>query len=98
MVHGEGRSQTSLDGGILFQPRPLRFRPYKPNGLPDVTDVDDMQAVLDLLRQVPNVLAVLGRQEDRLDARAEGADEFLLDAPDGRYAAAEGDFALRERG
>lgn len=56
--------------------------------------MDDVQTVLDLLWQVLDVLAVLGGEEHCLDAGAEGADEFLLDAADGGDTAAEGDFAL----
>lgn len=59
--------------------------------------MEDLESVLDLLRKVLDVLAVLGRQEHRLDAGSEGPDEFLLDTSDGGDAPAQGDFALYDR-
>lgn len=56
--------------------------------------MDNLQPILDLLRQVLDVLAVLGGQQHRLDARSERPDQFLLDSPDGRDASAQGNFAL----
>lgn len=62
----------------------------------DIPHVENLQAVLDLLWKVLDVLAVLGRQQHRLDAGPQRANQLLLDAADGRDAAAEGYFALEE--
>jgi hypothetical protein len=60
----------------------------------DIPNMQNLQAVLDLLRQVLDVLAVLGRQQHRLDAGTEGADQLLLDPADGRDASAQGNLTL----
>lgn len=48
--------------------------------------MQNLQALLDLLGQVLDILAILCRQQHRLDAGAESANQFLLDTADGRDA------------
>ena len=50
--------------------------------------MDDFETILHLLGQVLDVLAVLGRQQHRLDAGAQGANQLLLDSSDGGDASA----------
>ena len=56
--------------------------------------MDNLQTILDLLRQFLDVLSVLRRQQHRLDARPQGPDQLLLDAADGGYPSPERNLAL----
>ncbi|KAF4513429.1 hypothetical protein G6O67_000702 [Ophiocordyceps sinensis] len=57
-------------------------------------NVNNLKPVLDFLWQVLDVLSVLSRQKDRLDACPKGPNQLLLDTPDGSHSAAEGYLAL----
>lgn len=57
-------------------------------------DMENFQAILDLLWQVLDIFAVLCRQQDCLDTSSECADKLLLDSSDSGNAASERDFAL----
>ena len=57
----------------------LHARPDNPQRLPDVTDVNNVQGVLDLLGQITHILGVRLWQQHRLDAGTVSSDELLLD-------------------
>lgn len=57
-------------------------------------DMENLQSILHLLREVLDVLAVLCWQQYRLHARSESTDKFLLDATDRRDLSSEGYLAL----
>jgi hypothetical protein len=59
-----------------------------------VPNVDNLQSILDFLRQVLDILAILCRKQDCFDACAKSTDELFLDATNSRNPSAEGNFAL----
>lgn len=63
-------------------------------GRGSLPDVDDLQAIFDLLGQILDVLAVLCREEHSLDPGSERADELLLDTSDSGDLATERYLAL----
>jgi hypothetical protein len=46
-------------------------------------DVENVQPVLDLLREIFDVLPILRREQHCLDSSSESSNELLLDATDG---------------
>ena len=73
-------------------------RPHEPEGLGNVGDGVNIDAVADLGWELGNVAPVLRRYDGRLDAGAQRADELLLDTTNGQDASAERDFALEGGG
>lgn len=63
------------------------------DGRHHVPDKNNSQSLGHLVRQILDILRVRRREEHRLDSRAEGADELLLDAAHRQHAAAEADLA-----
>lgn len=57
-------------------------------------DVNDLEAMLHLVRQVTHVLPILFRQEHRLDPSTKCTDQLLLDAAYRRDPATKGNLAL----
>ena len=57
--------------------------------------MENLQPVLDLLRQISHILPVLRREQHRFNARSECANQFLLDTSDGGDSTSEGYLALR---
>lgn len=60
----------------------------------DLPDVDNVQTVFYLLRQVLDIFAVLGRQDDGLNTGSKCPDQLLLDAPNCCDAATKRYFSL----
>lgn len=73
---------------------PLNVRPDLANRLPDVTDIDDRQALADLRRHFPGVFLVLRRQQDRLDAGAVCSNKLLFDSTDALDVTRQLEFSL----
>ncbi|EBA08763.1 hypothetical protein SSE37_03935 [Sagittula stellata E-37] len=61
--------------------------------LGDVFDGDDLQPLLHVVRDFRQILLVFLRDEHRLDATAQGREQFLLQAADGHGVAAQGNLA-----
>jgi hypothetical protein len=56
--------------------------------------MDNLQPIPNLLRQLLDILPVLGREQDSLDTRPERPDQFLLDPAHGSDPPAQGYLAL----
>lgn len=63
------RLQPAFNGRVVLVARELDIGPDAADSLPNVTDMDNLEAVLDLYRQVLDILAILRRQQNRLDTR-----------------------------
>jgi hypothetical protein len=55
-----GTLQSTLDASVVAVLGPMRVWPDETDGFPDMADVENLESILDLLREIFNILAVLG--------------------------------------
>src|SRR3989442_1984740 len=85
----DGRRGPVADGRSRRLGRGLEESPLE--DLIDVLDQDQLHRLLDLVRYLGQVLAVLFGQDERLDASAVGGQHLFLQAANGQHLAAQGD-------